>query len=235
MADPELPGPPLAPKRRALVRVAAAHASRDEEALRRWLIAARAAAGPAAVEEVLLQAYLFQGYPAAIWALGGWRAVGGTADGEGSMSPGEPSSVSPGESSSVSPGESSSMALAEEWERAGEEVCRRVYAENYEKLRRNVRALHGELDRWMIQEGYGKVLSRPALDLVTRELCVVAALAVTSWEPQLHSHMRGALNAGASSPEVEAALEAGLEFGIEENWKGRARAIWERVREHHVR
>ncbi len=219
MADPELLGPPLAPKRTALVRVAAAHASRDEEALRRWLIAARAAAGPAAVEEVLLQAYLFLGFPAAIWALGVWRVVGGTADGDGSMGPGELSSVVP----------------AEEWERAGEEVCQRVYAENYEKLRRNVRALHGELDRWMIQEGYGKVLSRPALDLVTRELCVVAALAVTSWEPQLHSHMRGALNAGASPPEVEAALEAGLEFGIEENWKGRARAIWERVREHHVR
>lgn len=218
MADPELPGPPLAPKRTALVRVAAAHASRDEQALRRSLIAAGPAAGPAAVEEVLLQAYLFLGFPAAIWAFGVWRAVGGTADGEGSMSPGEPSSA----------------ALAEESERAGEEVCRRVYAENYEKLRRNVRALHGELDRWMIQEGYGKVLSRPALDLVTRELCVVAALAVTSWEPQLHSHMRGALNAGASAPEVEAALEAGLEFGSEENWKGRARALWERVRERHV-
>lgn len=219
MADPELPGPPLAPGRTALVRVAAAHASRDEEALRRSLIAARAAAGPAAVEEVLLQAYLFLGFPAAIWAFGVWRAVGGTADGEGPVSPGEPSSA----------------PLAEEWERAGEEVCRRVYAENYEKLRRNVRALHGELDRWMIQEGYGKVLSRPALDLVTRELCVVAALAVTSWEPQLHSHMRGALNAGALPPEVEAALEAGLEFGSEEHWKGRARALWERVRERHVR
>jgi 4-carboxymuconolactone decarboxylase len=219
MADPELPGRPLAPKRTALVRVAAAHASRDEQALRRSLIAARAAAGPAAVEEVLLQAYLFLGFPAAIWALGVWRAVGGAADGDSSTRPGEPSSVAP----------------AEEWERAGEEICRRVYAENYEKLRRNVRALHGELDRWMIQEGYGKVLSRPALDLVTRELCVVAALAVTSWEPQLHSHMRGALNAGASPPEVEAALEAGLAFRSEENWKGRARALWERVRERHVR
>lgn len=226
MADPEPPGPPLAPTRAALVRVAAAHASRDEQALRRWLIAARAAAGPAAVEEVLLQAYLFLGFPAAIWALGVWRVVGGTADGEGYMSPGEPSSVSAGAPSSEAP--------AEEWERAGEEVCRRVYAENYEKLRRNVRTLHGELDRWMIQEGYGKVLSRPALDLVTRELCVVAALAVTSWEPQLHSHMRGALNAGASPPEVEAALEAGLAFGSEENWKERARALWERVRERHV-
>ncbi len=226
MADPDLPGPPLAPKRTALVRVAAAHASRDEQALRRWLIAARAAAGPAAVEEVLLQAYLFLGFPAAIWALGVWRAVGGTADGDGSMSPVVPSSVAPGE-----PG---SMVLPEEWERAGEEVCRRVYAENYEKLRRNVRALHGELDRWMIQEGYGKVLSRPALDLVTRELCVVATLAVTRWEPQLHSHMRGALNAGASPPEVEAALQAGLAFGSDENWKGRARALWERVRERHV-
>ena len=219
MADPELRGSPLAPKRTALVRVAAAHASRDEQALRRSLIAARAATGPAAVEEVLLQAYLFLGFPAAIWALGVWQAVGGTADGDSSTSPGEPSSVAP----------------AEEWERVGEEVCRRVYAENYEKLRRNVRTLHGELDRWMIQEGYGKVLSRPALDLVTRELCVVAALAVTRWEPQLHSHMRGALNAGASPPEVEAALEAGLAIGSEENWKGRARALWERVREHHVR
>ena len=121
------------------------------------------------------------------------------------------------------------------WERAGEAVCRRVYSGNYEKLRKNVRDLHPALDRWMILEGYGKVLSRPAVDLATRELCIVASLAVTGWEPQLHSHLRGALNAGAEPAEAEAALEAGLRYASTDDWRRQARALWQQVWTRHVR
>ena len=55
------------------------------------------------------------------------------------------------------------------------------------------RALHPALDAWMIVEGYGKVLSRPGLDLPRRELCVVAACAAARQDRQLHSHLHGAL------------------------------------------
>jgi alkylhydroperoxidase/carboxymuconolactone decarboxylase family protein YurZ len=52
-----------------------------------------------------------------------------------------------------------------------------VYGGMYERLRANVRELHPSLDAWMIVEGYGKVLSRPGLDLARRELCIVSACA----------------------------------------------------------
>jgi 4-carboxymuconolactone decarboxylase len=78
----------------------------------------------------------------------------------------------------------------------------------YERLRDNVRALHPALDEWMILEGYGKVLSRPGLDLPRRELCIVAACAATGQERQLHSHLHGARNAGVAEVVVRAALDA---------------------------
>jgi 4-carboxymuconolactone decarboxylase len=211
----------LPTEREALVLVSAAHASRDEAALRGALLEAAEAAGPEPVEEVLLQAYLFLGFPAAIWAFGIWR----------SLAPGRRRTFD----TAAAPVVADANDLASTWERAGEAVCARVYSTNYEKLRRNVQALHPELDRWMILEGYGKVLSRPIIDLPTRELCIVASLAVTGWEPQLHSHLRGALNAGAEPAEAEAALEAGLRYAPTEEWRGRARTLWQQVLRRHVR
>ena len=41
----------------------------------------------------------------------------------------------------------------------------------------NLRVMGSPADAWMIVEGYGKVLSRPQLDLRRRELCIVAACA----------------------------------------------------------
>src|SRR2546428_13590909 len=39
-----------------------------------------------------------------------------------------------------------------------------------------------------------------------RELCTVAAIAVLGTAQQLHSHLRGALNTGATREEIEAVL-----------------------------
>ena len=85
-----------------------------------------------------------------------------------------------------------------EWTRRGEETCALVYGDNYRKLRDNVRELHPALDLWMITEGYGRTMARPGLDLLRRELCVVAQTAVLEAPRQLHSHLRGSLNAGAT-------------------------------------
>jgi 4-carboxymuconolactone decarboxylase len=65
----------------------------------------------------------------------------------------------------------------------------------------------------MLVEGYGKVLGRPGLSLRRRELCIVAMLARQGRrvERQLYSHLRGALNAGASRAEVDEALEVALD------------------------
>lgn len=165
-------------------------------------------APPRAVEEALLQSYLFLGFPAALTALAEWRDVSGTRS-----------------TPEVDPADLAG------WKRRGEAVCRTVYGRAYEKLRGNVRRVHPAMDEWMIHEGYGKVLAREGLDLVARELCIVSILSATGWEPQLHSHLRGALNAGCEPSWVEEALEAGLELTDDEEWRGGARSLWRRVRE----
>src|SRR5207248_1669978 len=68
-------------------------------------------------------------------------------------------------------------------------------------------ALHPALEDLVLVDAYGKVIGRPGLDLKRRELATVAAIAVLGTAQQLHSHLRGALNTGASAEEVEAVLE----------------------------
>ena len=196
--------------RRALVRLSAALAAGERA---RWIEALRTAideAPPTAVEESLLQSYLFLGFPAAVAALADWRHLTGT----------RPMSESVADASDLA-----------EWRERGEVVCREVYGRAYEKLRGSVRLVHPAMDDWMICEGYGKVLSRDGLDLATRELCIVAILAATRWEPQLHSHLRGALHVGCSPSAVEDALEEGIATTADEVWRDRARALWRRVRD----
>jgi len=173
---------PLSPSEEALVTLSAAMGARCPDAVDAALRRAAAAAGAAEVEEALLQSYLFLGYPAALNAFAAWRDISGAA-------PPEPS------------------ADAASWEERGVAVCRRVYGGQYEALRAHVGRLHPDMERWMVHEGYGKVLGRPGLDVRVRELCIAALLASLDAQKQLYSHLRGALNAGASPAQVHRALE----------------------------
>ena len=168
-----------------LVRIAAAVAGSDEQTLRVVFAAAMGNAATGAVEEVILQSYLFAGFPRALNAARTWRSFA-PLGGAGEEFPGN----------------------VEELRARGERTCATVYGDSYAKLRDNIRGLHPALDEWMIVEGYGKVLSRAGLDLKRRELCVVAACAATGQRRQLHSHVRGALNSGASTEEVAAVFDA---------------------------
>jgi 4-carboxymuconolactone decarboxylase len=143
---------------------------------------------PVAVEEIILQSYLFAGFPRALNAMRAWRAV----------------SVRPAPTED----DHATVDDLETWRERGEETCRVVYGDMYERLRANIRELHPALDEWMIIDGYGKVLSRPYVDLRTRELCVVAACATSGQQRQLHSHLHGALNAGSNGAEIGAVLDA---------------------------
>ncbi|MGD8321431.1 MAG: carboxymuconolactone decarboxylase family protein [Gemmatimonadota bacterium] len=190
--------------REVLVRVSAALAGGDPAELSDALVGADRTGDPAAVEEVLLQSYLFLGYPAALNAFALWREISGReAD---------------------PPADDTSS-----WESRGARVCQTVYGGQYDRLRANVRRLHPDMERWMVEEGYGKVLGRPGLDLATRELCIVALLSVLDAPRQLYSHLRGALNAGASGADVDRALE--LASGpAEAGARDRAMETWEAVR-----
>ena len=82
----------------------------------------------------------------------------------------------------------------------------------------------------MVEEGYGKVLSRPPMGEITRELCIVSLLGAAGHDRQLHSHLLGALNVGAPPESVEEALEVGLARTAEGAGGDRLRALWRRVR-----
>ena len=60
-----------------------------------------------------------------------------------------------------------------------------------------------DLVRFAIDFAFGEVLSRPGLDLKTRELCTVAALSALGCEPQLKWHIDAALHVGANQGEVD--------------------------------
>lgn len=187
-SDPDLKLPSLDDQTSCLVQIAAAIAGADERMTRSVMERAVGCADPAAVDEVILQSYLFAGFPRTLNAARTWRAVSGIP--------------------SPDRDPSAELANGSDWVARGEETCAAVYGESYELLRENVRDLHPALDSWMITDGYGKVLSRPGLDLRTRELCVVAACAASGQQRQLHSHLHGALNSGAKVEEVSAALNA---------------------------
>jgi len=179
---------PLEAGLRHLVRIAGAIAGSPEGQMRSTMSEAVEEVDPEMVEEIILQSYLFAGFPRALNAARAWRAVSGR--------------------SAPTDDEEATAKDFAAWRKRGEKTCAIIYGDHYEKLRENIRALHSALDEWMIVDGYGKVLSRPGVDLRTRELCVVAACAVSGQQRQLHSHLHGALNAGSSAGEVAAVLDA---------------------------
>jgi 4-carboxymuconolactone decarboxylase len=199
---------------RHLVRIAGSIAGLPEGQVRSLMSEALGETDHVAIEEIILQSYLFAGFPRTLNAMRTWRAVSERAapmSSEGTFG----DSAAGGASSAVDHSDEALNDAAdgfagdlETWRRRGEETCAIVYGDSYEKLRENIRSLHPALDDWMIVDGYGKVLSRPGVDLKTRELCIVAACAVSGQQRQLHSHLHGALNAGATPGEVGGVLDA---------------------------
>jgi 4-carboxymuconolactone decarboxylase len=192
----------------ALVRLAAILAGGSEAQIRTELAASIGVIDPVWVEELVLQTYLFAGFPRALNAAREWRRISGRpapAYDEGTAQD------------------------VQRWTERGEHTCEVVYGPFYERLRANIRELHPALDSWMIVEGYGKVLGRPQLDLARRELCIIASCAIARQDRQLHSHLHGALHAGVAAPVVSAAL-ALLASLLDADDLARYEALWAHVR-----
>ena len=170
----------------ALIRFAAAAAAGDEPAATRALRAARSSrASRIEAEETALMLLLHAGYPAALEGVSLLaRAWPGRARRRREGGPAD-------------------------WRARGERLCRRVYGPVFPRLIENVRAGHPDLAVWMVEQGYGRVLSRPGLAGQVRELVAVTVLAVGGWERQLISHLKGAIRLGAALSDVRAAFEAG--------------------------
>src|SRR6266516_4450356 len=181
-------------------------------ALVRLAAAQGAGVPPLWIDELLLQSMLVVGYPLTLVAFGVWREVAGpTAKG----------------------GHAAEPLAHEEWQAwadRGAAVCRAVYGRAYHKLLLNLRALHPALEDLVLVDAYGKLIGRPGLDLKRRELCTVAAIAVLGTARQLHSHLRGALNVGASREEVEAVLTV-IDEDLDPVHRQRAHEQWADVKE----
>ena len=173
---------------RQLIRAAAVIASASETRMRETLAIAAPVVPVAWMEELIIQSYLFCGFPRALNAAREWRRVSPEA--------------------APLTDEGDDVTHVDEWRARGEVTCAAVYDGMYDKLRVNIRQLHPALDAAMVVEGYGKILGRPGLDLPRRELCIVAACASTNQDRQLHSHLHGSMNVGVSPAALADAIDA---------------------------
>jgi len=172
------------PELLGLARVSVAAALGRERSLRREIRAAlRSGTVPARLDETLLQLVPFAGFARAINAFSVLRE-------------------------SV-PEPAPAPVRRSGFRRRGEALCRRIYGPVYARMIGRMRGYHPELADWILEEGYGRVLSRPVLSIRERELIVVAVLSALRLPLQLESHVRGALRVGAAAGEVAAMRKAG--------------------------
>jgi 4-carboxymuconolactone decarboxylase len=178
----------LSARNRAIARLSAAVAANASADVAREAETALAAGlSGTAIYETILQTYLFVGFPRAIEA---FFAAKPLLEHHGGI-PAAPEPPSP-----------------PEWTARGESLCRRVYGRHYEKLLDTMRGFSPDLAAWMILEGYGKTLSRPALSAEEREYGVLAILTVGGMWRQLRSHAIGTVNVGGTRAGARAAIDA---------------------------
>lgn len=173
----------------AIVRLGAAAGGGDPDRLVSALDDAAPSVPPDDIEELLLQTYLFAGFPRTINAFFTWQAWAARA---GRRRGARRIEADPSDT----------------WRERGERLCRLIYGENFEALQQRLGRLHPELADWTLTEAYGKVLSRPGPDPARRELAAVGALIAIAAERQLVAHLDGARRAGVAERVLRAAVSA---------------------------
>lgn len=112
----------------------------------------------------------------------------------------------------------------------GENTFRSVYGRNEYRVRNRLADFHPTMDDWIISSVYGWLLSRSTdtasnITLRERELSAVAALCVDPCASvQLASHIRGAVNVGASHDEVLSVIQH--THIVREDAAAAAEAVW---------
>lgn len=143
--------------------------------------------------EVLLQGYLFCGYPRAIESFFCLKEILDKKDMD-----------------LLDRNKYRSLKDSAYMIKRGESLSGKVHGDKMRNISNKIDAICPDLGYLMIAEGYGHVLCRDGLDLKSRELAVVASLTALRAERQLHSHIRGARNVGCRDPEVFEAIVTGL-------------------------
>lgn len=147
----------------------------DKDMLREWMPECQSVLSQVEIEEAVLQTMLFAGFPKTIEALKVLR--------EYFPAPVEPKQVS-------------------NHTKAGEATSKKVYGVHHSRLKEVMDELHPDLTRWMIEDGYGRVLSRPGLNLQKREIGVITSLMASGMINQFRAHVRGAVNTGIHQVDI---------------------------------
>lgn len=81
-----------------------------------------------------------------------------------------------------------------------------------ERVLASLQNIAPDLGRYIIEFGFGDIYCRPGLDLKSREIATIAALAALGTaKPQLQVHIHGALNVGCTREEV---IEVMLQMAV---------------------
>lgn len=161
--------------------ISSAAVLRKERILRKLLLSAKTnKINHRKIYEALLQTYLFAGFPSALISL--------------KIS----SEVFPLTEFRIKPEVIS--------EKVGDANCKRIYGNKFKKLISNVKEFSPELSKWLITEGYGKIMGRKGLSLKEREMCNVAVLCSLKYDSQLYSHINGAIRLKNSRENIRALI-----------------------------
>jgi 4-carboxymuconolactone decarboxylase len=113
------------------------------------------------------------------------------------------------------------MDTSERSERGGRLLQQMLGKEQAEQIRKVWQEICPDFENYVIEFLAGEIWSRPALDLRTRSLVTVAALAATGRSLGLELNIRMALNNGASRQEiVETLLQMAPYAGFPACWEG---------------
>lgn len=145
-------------------------------------------AEPSALVEGALSAHLFSGFPRAIEAFAALHAAFEAP----------PAREDPRDRDRAN--------------RDGRGLFASIYGKNDDLVLRQLERFSPDFARAVIEDAYGRILTRSGLDGRTRELAAVCALASLGLERQLFSHVRGALALGAGREEIEAMVELAAEI-----------------------
>ncbi len=88
----------------------------------------------------------------------------------------------------------------------GLKALARVYGNQTDRLLSELQELHPEVAGLIVENAYGKIISRKGLTLQERELINVVVLTIQRLERQLYSHIRGAMRVGLKARTLEMVL-----------------------------
>jgi 4-carboxymuconolactone decarboxylase len=95
------------------------------------------------------------------------------------------------------------LAASDDRRTRGARALSEITGDSGETVVESLRDIAPDLAEWIIDFSYGDVMSRPGLDLRSRQFATIAALtALGNAQPQLKVHIDGALNVGCEPQEI---------------------------------